>query len=142
MNIFWISINVLMVMVYLICGIIGLGFTLIMCGNIVSRFRGEIYSPRTIESGHIACEECEIIDYDPHITETEYDLLPPLDRDCAICLTFMNIQDIERLKCKHMFHRDCLSVWMNLSHNCPTCRSKECCVRIPEELSELTSPML
>ncbi len=53
------------------------------------------------------------------------------DNICSICLDEMEkIINIERLQCNHMFHRECLSNWMNINHSCPICRAKGCCVRI------------
>ncbi|KEH38004.1 putative transcription factor C2H2 family [Medicago truncatula] len=46
--------------------------------------------------------------------------------ECAICLNEFQHNDKIRLlpKCYHVFHRDCIDVWL-LSHmNCPICRSK------------------
>ena len=61
-----------------------------------------------------------------YINEDEY----VSGMECSICLMEMEMLDIERLRCEHMFHRECLSKWMNTKNICPTCRSMGCCVRI------------
>jgi len=46
--------------------------------------------------------------------------------ECAVCLNEFQHNDKLRLlpKCYHVFHQDCIDVWL-LSHmNCPVCRSK------------------
>ncbi|AES72164.1 putative transcription factor C2H2 family [Medicago truncatula] len=46
--------------------------------------------------------------------------------ECAVCLNEFQHNDKIRLlpKCYHIFHQDCIDVWL-LSHmNCPVCRSK------------------
>jgi hypothetical protein len=61
-----------------------------------------------------------------YINEDEYDS----GMECSICLMDMEMLDIERLRCEHMFHRECLSTWMKTKNICPICRSRGCCVRI------------
>jgi len=77
------------------------------------------------------CEECNLISHEnisSHMEQNEYDLIQ--DRECLICMNTMKIEDIERLRCQHIFHRECLLTWMEIRQNCPLCRKKECCIRI------------
>ena len=78
----------------------------------------------------LKCEECIIYTCEDgissYISENEYS--PGVE--CSICLDRMEMKDIERLRCKHIFHRKCLSSWMDVNNVCPECRSKGCCVRI------------
>ena len=124
----WFCINVLLVVVYILCGFVLFCFTLVICENVFSRWR----LVRTIELAIVNCEECskrnENENISSHITEMEYENIQ--DRECVICFTNMEIEDIERLRCQHFFHRECLSTWMEIKKSCPICRSKECCVRI------------
>ena len=40
---------------------------------------------------------------------------------CTICLQ-SNKEDIIKLTCGHLFHKDCLEKWMNYDTICPICR--------------------
>ncbi|CAG9322178.1 unnamed protein product [Blepharisma stoltei] len=53
--------------------------------------------------------------------------------DCIICMTPLNLQGKEmhdvvdftktmHTPCNHMFHQDCLTNWMTIKMECPTCR--------------------
>ncbi|KAI8882519.1 hypothetical protein K501DRAFT_285819 [Backusella circina FSU 941] len=48
---------------------------------------------------------------------------------CLVCLDeFINTQTVRILKCRHVFHRECVDRWLCESHNsCPVCR------RVPVE---------
>ncbi|CAL9181293.1 unnamed protein product [Musa hybrid cultivar] len=46
---------------------------------------------------------------------------------CAVCLCGLADGDrVRRLPCSHVFHRDCLNVWLlhQLNLSCPLCRSQ------------------
>jgi len=80
----------------------------------------------------INCQECNENNENneniySHMEQNEYE---EIQKECLICMNTIRIQDIERLRCKHFFHRECLSAWMKIKPNCPVCRKKECCVRI------------
>ncbi|GBG30764.1 Transmembrane E3 ubiquitin-protein ligase 1 [Hondaea fermentalgiana] len=47
------------------------------------------------------------------------------DTQCAICLLTVTGVDEEHMitPCNHLFHRDCLRVWINEKLECPTCRA-------------------
>lgn len=51
---------------------------------------------------------------------------------CAVCLSaFEDGEEIRKLKCKHIFHKDCLDTWLQQdSATCPLCRNKV----LPEEI--------
>ena len=117
--------------VILLCILVAFVFLCIMIGatcDFLERFfftTQQRIHPRITEE----CEKCENIGEQytsSHISEIEYSE----QIDCPICMGSMEINEIERLRCGHMFHRECLSAWMNLKYNCPSCRSKGCCVRI------------
>ena len=80
------------------------------------------------------CEECKkrnkktIGNISSRIEKNEYKVLKYIE--CSICINNMEMEDIERLRCKHFFHRQCLTTWMKIKPTCPICRTKECCVRI------------
>jgi hypothetical protein len=45
--------------------------------------------------------------------------------DCAICLElFVNDNGVTVSRCKHTFHHDCLSTWIEQSSSCPLCRQQ------------------
>jgi hypothetical protein len=46
-------------------------------------------------------------------------------KQCCICLDKYIINDITRiLPCGHIFHNNCISVWLSEKHTCPICREK------------------
>jgi len=45
------------------------------------------------------------------------------DFDCAICCNeFTTEQESIKLKCKHVFHSECITTWISKSATCPMCR--------------------
>ena len=56
----------------------------------------------------------------------------PLNNDCSVCLESIidsnneieSTQDILELPCHHLFHRQCVTSWLNIKGNCPVCRMK------------------
>lgn len=48
-----------------------------------------------------------------------------LDRgeQCSICLDkFMLAELVKKLPCKHLYHEDCITPWLELRDSCPVCR--------------------
>ncbi|KAJ3098142.1 hypothetical protein HDU97_004288 [Phlyctochytrium planicorne] len=44
---------------------------------------------------------------------------------CAICVEPFTLQDYARITpCKHLFHHECITPWLNLHNTCPSCRSE------------------
>jgi len=79
------------------------------------------------------CEECKKNKFETissRLGEQEYENILNVDLECVICMNDMELEDIERLRCNHFFHKKCLSSWMEIKPTCPICRAKECCVRI------------
>ncbi|XP_022854873.1 RING-H2 finger protein ATL16-like [Olea europaea var. sylvestris] len=64
--------------------------------------------------------------------------------DCAVCLN--EFQEDEKLRgipnCGHVFHIDCIDVWLQNNANCPLCRTSISATRFPIDqiLSSSTSP--
>ncbi|CAM9001797.1 unnamed protein product [Rhodiola kirilowii] len=61
------------------------------------------------------------------VPTTLYKLRPPFtpeSSDCSVCLTkFEEGDKIRKLKCKHIFHKDCLDRWLEQEFaTCPLCR--------------------
>mmetsp|Transcript_34556 Transcript_34556/g.40005 ORF Transcript_34556/g.40005 Transcript_34556/m.40005 type:complete len:316 (-) Transcript_34556:30-977(-) len=59
------------------------------------------------------------------ITEDQYEYkeqkgqnLPP---ECSICIDLLN-ENTVRLGCSHLFHRQCISQWLEIHNACPVCR--------------------
>ncbi|XP_042493145.1 RING-H2 finger protein ATL39-like [Macadamia integrifolia] len=46
-------------------------------------------------------------------------------RECAICLSNIKGEEMAILlpNCKHMFHSQCINMWLNSHTTCPNCRS-------------------
>jgi hypothetical protein len=46
--------------------------------------------------------------------------------DCNVCLSPFGADNAQvmRTPCKHLFHKDCLTHWMAIKLQCPTCRSE------------------
>ena len=46
------------------------------------------------------------------------------DESCSICLEeFKTGDNIKKLNCTHIFHKECLEPWLNNNINCPMCRT-------------------
>ena len=41
---------------------------------------------------------------------------------CIICL-MVEPENVIKLKCQHMFHKDCINKWFQHSDRCPICRT-------------------
>ena len=57
----------------------------------------------------------------------EIDYLPGDDNDvCSICLEkYFDEEDLKKvvsLKCKHLFHKECIDTWFRINKNCPMCK--------------------
>ena len=45
--------------------------------------------------------------------------------DCSICLKVPKEKDIiNKLPCKHIFHKECIVEWLSKINTCPLCRSQ------------------
>lgn len=55
---------------------------------------------------------------------------PEAENECCICLEGLhgcNNEGVVRAPCHHVFHLECLRMWIEVKRQCPTCRS-----RLPE----------
>jgi len=45
--------------------------------------------------------------------------------ECSICFenTYSKINNVNSLKCGHVFHEDCIRKWKHIKNTCPICRS-------------------
>eukprot|EP00357_Protocruzia_adherens_P016239 CAMPEP_0114972572 /NCGR_PEP_ID=MMETSP0216-20121206/472_1 /TAXON_ID=223996 /ORGANISM="Protocruzia adherens, Strain Boccale" /LENGTH=754 /DNA_ID=CAMNT_0002332965 /DNA_START=269 /DNA_END=2534 /DNA_ORIENTATION=+ len=52
--------------------------------------------------------------------------------ECSVCLdTFEKGSKVRRLRCKHVFHRDCIDLWFERNIFCPLCK-RDCSINGPE----------
>ncbi|ETW08937.1 hypothetical protein H310_01419 [Aphanomyces invadans] len=56
----------------------------------------------------------------PNPTEEE---MNETDRICIICREEMTLETAKKLPCTHIFHLNCLRMWLQRQQSCPTCRS-------------------
>ncbi|CAK4609141.1 hypothetical protein LEN26_000432 [Aphanomyces euteiches] len=56
----------------------------------------------------------------PNPTEEE---MNETDRICIICREEMTLDASKKLPCTHIFHLNCLRMWLQRQQTCPTCRS-------------------
>jgi len=58
----------------------------------------------------------------------EISRLELIDKECSICLDeFDSKENVEKLLCNHLFHKDCLNEWkckFKTTATCPICRKK------------------
>lgn len=63
---------------------------------------------------------------DPDVNDIDNDSLELL---CAICLAEIKpgnkVGDFRNLDCKHLFHAECLKLWLQRRNACPLCQAKE-----------------
>jgi hypothetical protein len=62
------------------------------------------------------CSNCNLQDIQSHIESSNI-----ITEDCSICFTELNENPV-KLKCNHIFHKDCISQWVKSSATCPICR--------------------
>ncbi|XP_072966043.1 RING-H2 finger protein ATL40-like [Typha angustifolia] len=45
--------------------------------------------------------------------------------ECSVCLSAVEDEEIVRLlpNCKHLFHQECIDLWLNTNATCPVCRT-------------------
>ena len=47
------------------------------------------------------------------------------NQDCPICMEKFKKDDmVTDIKCKHLFHKDCIMEWGKYKNECPNCRDK------------------
>lgn len=65
---------------------------------------------------------------------------------CAICLEDYQADDdvaySKDLKCKHAFHKTCITKWLQSHHNCPVCRIQFYEKKIKHKQQDSTSPRI
>ena len=49
----------------------------------------------------------------------------PNENKCQICLTEWNKDAYKMPSCKHCFHKDCITKWLEKNNTCPLCRNPE-----------------
>ena len=48
-----------------------------------------------------------------------------VEEPCPICfMEFEKGEEMYRLKCRHLFHKDCLAKWLEQQLSCPMCRAE------------------
>ena len=87
----------------------------------------EVYDyHRTVPADVLA--QCGIVETDEDVEPTERDIeMGDVSSgvDCVICMNTVKTRDVnERMvtPCNHFFHTKCLTRWMDIKQECPTCR--------------------
>ena len=70
----------------------------------------------------VECQECkgsDILDSVEKVDTTDSD-------DCSICFTEYNSDNVVKLPCDHLFHKECIEKWLKTedkeNNSCPLCR--------------------
>ena len=46
--------------------------------------------------------------------------------ECSICCEVFQLEEsVTQLKCEHIFHKNCIIQWLELSDTCPVCRKSQ-----------------
>merc|ERR1711994_901005 len=71
----------------------------------------------------------------PPMNESEIKKIPTIKIDqthidakaqCSVCWDDFKIgEEVRELKCKHVFHSDCIIPWLELHNTCPVCRQEQ-----------------
>ena len=76
-----------------------------------------------------ALDETNLLDFHP-VPEATIAALPKvrIDKstvgDCSICCDGMKLRErVTRLRCSHLYHTECIEVWLSRSARCPLCRA-------------------
>jgi len=65
------------------------------------------------------CSSCGIKKLSDYIEEEDSN---ENDEECSICCESIKNMDTIKLKCKHIFHKECIEKWVEKSGTCPLCR--------------------
>ena len=62
-----------------------------------------------------AIAKLKLIKYDPKIHKNQ--------ENCVICMNaFVKNEEIRKIKCTHLFHRECIDEWLGREKKCPLCK--------------------
>jgi len=119
--------------------------------QLLNRIRGEALQRQSLIESGIDPRVADLVMEDRDFTDADYETLLLLDKNtkpkstptkvieslkcrkiekndqldiCSICLTNFSVGDTAReLKCKHIFHVECVDEWLkNYNHVCPICK--------------------
>ena len=63
------------------------------------------------------------------IKSLKHEVVPAKRRrnvECPICLETRAVASVRELPCGHVFHRECIDKWNQISRTCPVCRDTSC----------------
>lgn len=84
---------------------------------------------QALESSHPACrpmvlgasQSCKLRDLEE--AEVRSEISRESEAACAVCLGHLQQgEEVRRLPCEHLFHRQCIDSWLGKSLQCPVCR--------------------
>ncbi|XP_058100675.1 E3 ubiquitin-protein ligase ATL41-like [Magnolia sinica] len=80
-----------------------------------------------------------VIDTLPIFTYKRSDPLNDTGAECSVCLSALEEEEIARIlpNCKHMFHLQCIDMWLHSHSTCPICRTDA-----EPQAQEATAPMV
>ena len=86
----------------------------ILCNYSIFKFMFTFHTRHYVSDEYTTTELITIGKKTPNISET-----------CSICLEPMHAGQLQRLPCEHVFHRNCISMWVKpvgMGKNCPLCK--------------------
>ncbi|GKU95767.1 hypothetical protein SLEP1_g9088 [Rubroshorea leprosula] len=141
--------TIVLIVVILVCFFIGF-FSVYFCKSVMTKVLNRLHISRSPAGAPVATTAASIDSgLDPALVQSfptfKYSTVKDFRREkygleCSICLVEFGDDDMLRLLtvCYHVFHQECIDLWLGSHKTCPVCRSD---LELPEKPLE-KSPML